>query len=129
LESAAGIVPVVSIFLSIVLVALSVAQFLAATKQRISADRAAQLAGEAGKEAKVAKDEAGRARDEARSALELFRTSIKLMLEYDAASPSIALESADLGKAAKVRQKLEEFAVPDEKDRKKWLESQSLKKN
>ena len=134
LESAAGFVSVVSIVVSIVLVALSWGQLLLskeqfheATEQRKSADRAHESAADANAQAKAAQREAVRARDEARNALQLVRTSVKLMLEKDAASPRLLLQSADTVKENRARQELEVFAVPDEKERQKWLESLKTK--
>ena len=130
LESGAPTISVVSIILSIVLVILSWLQFREATKQRISADRAVQSAGDAltqalkaSAEAKVATVEAQRARDETRNTVEHLRTNIKLVLEMQYLTPSIVRSSYDPVKVGKVRQKLEEFAVPNEQEREKWLES------
>lgn len=137
LETTAAFVPVISMVLSISLVSLSWLQFLEATKQRNSVDRAAQSATDALRQAAVAKAEvlrattesnkaklaAERARDEARNSLENLRSNIKLLLEMDELTPKIVEESYDSVKAGKVRRKLEEFAVPDEKEREKWLKS------
>jgi hypothetical protein len=137
LESATAFITVFSMILSIVLVALSWMQFLEATKQRNSADRAIQSAEDALKqaiaareevlnvsaEAKMAKVEAERARDETRNTAENLRTNIKLVLEMEHLTPAIVTEAYDPVRVGKVRQKLEEFAVPNEKERKKWLES------
>jgi hypothetical protein len=137
LASVASFISVVSMILSIALVTLSWLQFQEATKQRKSADRAVQSADnalsqadsakkgvlKANVEAKVAKVEAERARDEARNAVEHIRTNIKLVLEMEHLTPTLVLESYDPVRVGRVRQKLEEFAVPDEKERKKWLKS------
>ena len=137
LESAAAFVSVISMVLSIALVTLSWLQFREATKQRNSADRAVQSANEALKQAAAAKTEvlrattesnnakvaAERARDEAKNGLEHLRSNVRLMLEMDQLTPKLVLESYDPAKAGKVRRKLEEFAVPDSKERKKWLDS------
>lgn len=137
LESVAGFISVISIILSIALVTLSWLQFREATKQRNSADRAVQSAGDALKqastaredvlkanaEAKVARVEAERARDETRNTVEHLRTNIKLLLEIEHLTSKIVWESYDPVRVGRVRQKLEEFAVPNEKERKKWIES------
>lgn len=137
LESAAAFITVFSMILSIALVTLSWLQFREATKQRNSADRAVQSASEAlrqaaaaradvfkaSKESNIAKVAAEQARDEARNTVEHLRSNVKLMLEMDQLTPKLVLESYDPIKVGKVRRKLEEFAVPNEKERKKWLES------
>jgi hypothetical protein len=139
LESAAGVISIVSMILSIFLVTLSCFQFIEATKQRNAADLVVQSARDAqrqaaaaredalkaNEEAKVAKNEAELARDETRNAVELLRTNIKLLLEMERLTPKLVLESYDPVRVKRVRQKLEEFAVPNEKERKKW--SGSLK--
>ena len=134
LESVASVISsvisVVSIILSIVLVTLSWMQFKEATKQRISADLALsqveavrEVVLKTNEEAKMAKVEAQRARDETRNTVEHLRSNIKLMIEMDHLTPKIVDESYDPVRVGKVRQKLEEFAVPNEKERKKWIES------
>ena len=87
------------------------------------ATNASRVALKASAEAKVAKVEAERARDETRNTVEHLRTNIKLVLEVDHLTPKLVLNSYDSVRVEKVRQKLEEFAVPNEKERKKWLES------
>jgi flagellar biosynthesis component FlhA len=109
LESAAAFITVFSMILSIFLVILSWLQFMEATTQRNSADKAAHLAEQA--------------RDEARNNVENLRSNVKLMLEIDLLTPKLVLESYDRTKVDKVRRKLEEFAVPNEKEREKWLKA------
>jgi hypothetical protein len=130
LESVGGWISVVSMILSIALVTLSWLQFHEATKQRNSADRAVQLADTARKhamkaneEAEVGKVEAERARDETRNTVEHLRTNIKLILEMERLTQGIVMESYDPVRVGRVREKLEEFAVPNEQERKKWLKS------
>ena len=130
LESIVPFINVGSIILSVALVSLSGLQFREANKQRNSADRAVQSAGDALKQADAARvdaqqanAEAKMARDEARDAVELLRTNIKLMLELEYLTPNILSESYDPVRAGRVRQPLEKFAVPNEKERKKWRES------
>ncbi len=137
LASVVSFISVVSMALSIALVTLSWLQFQEATKQRKSADGAVQSADnalrqaasasegvrKANEEAKIAKDKAERARDEAQNAVKHLRTNIKLMLEMEHLTPKVLLPTYDRSKARKVLQELEEFAVPNEKERKKWLES------
>ncbi len=137
LESITTFITVVSMILSIALVTLSWLQFREATKQRNSADKAVHLAEDAltqvktaredvvkaNAEAKAAKVAAERARDETRNTVEHLRTNVKLLLEMDHLTPKLVLQSYDPVRVGRVRQKLEEFAVPNEKERKKWLES------
>jgi hypothetical protein len=106
----------IGLLVSAALLMLSWGQFSEATKQRKSADEAFRLAN-------VAKIEAEQARDETRKTVEHLRTNIKLLLEMEHLTPAIVLESYDPVKVGRVRQKLEEFAVPDEKERKNWLKS------
>jgi hypothetical protein len=137
LESFAAFISVASMILSIALVTLSWLQFLEATKQRNLADTAVKSAANAQRQAaaasedvlkatmesKVAKEAAERARDETRNTVENLRTNIKLLLETEHLTPNLVAESYDPIRVGKVRQKLEEFAIPNEKERKKWLES------
>jgi len=137
LESVASFVGIASIILSIALVTLSWFQFREATRQRNSADKAVMSASDALRQATVARAdilkvtaetkaaqmEAERARDETRNNLESLRANTRLLLEMDHLTPKIVMKLSDYAKAEKVRKKLEEFAVPDVKERKKWLES------
>lgn len=137
LASVSGFISVVSMVLSVALVTLSWLQFQEATKQRKSADRAVQSADNAlrqataagadvlraNAESNIAKGAAERARDEARNTVEHLRSNIKLMLEMEHLTPAIVTEAFDPVRVGKIRRKLEEFAVPNEKERKKWLES------
>lgn len=125
------------IYISILLVILSFLQLREATKQRNSADKAVQAASDALKvassgakeadkaksEAKTAKDEAERARDEAKNTVNHLRTNVRLFLEMEQLTPVIVDEKYNPEKVRKVRQKLEEFAVPNEGERTKWLKS------
>jgi type II secretory pathway pseudopilin PulG len=123
LEAGAGVISVISILLSIALVTLSWKQFQEATKQRKSADKAVQSADNALRQAAAAREDVLRARDEIRNTVEHLRTNIKFMLEVDYLTPKLLVEKHDPVRVGKDRQKLEEFAVPNEKERKKWLES------
>jgi hypothetical protein len=73
--------------------------------------------------ARIALRQAEQARDEAREGVDYLRSNVKLMLEMDRLTPKLVLESYDTAKVEKVRRKIEEFAVPDRNERKKWLES------
>ncbi len=147
LASSSGFINVLSIIVSIVLIVLAVLQYQQAYKQRYSADLAMKQADDAFRQAnalkedvialkedviraitdaKVAKIEVDRANVEIRNNKEELRNFTKLFLEMEALTPSILDESYDPVRAGKVRQKLEEFAIPDEKERKKW--QKSLKK-
>jgi hypothetical protein len=75
------------------------------------------------REASAAKDQAEGARDETLKTVEHLRGNIKLVLEMRYLTPSLLLEKYDRAREQSVRQKLEEFAVPDPNERKKWLES------
>lgn len=138
LESVTAFISVVSMILSLALVTLSWLQFHEAIKQRNSADKAVQSASDALRqataaagdalkaksEAKIAKDEAERARDETQNTVDNLRGNIKLLLEKEYLTPTLVDESHyDPEKVRRVLQKLEEFAVPNENERKKWLKS------
>ena len=130
LESGAPLITVVPIILSIILVIFSWMQFLEAKEQRKSADKAVNeakaattTAQKASAKAEEAQGAAEQARDETRNTVENLRTNIKLLLEMEHLTPKLVLESYDPIKVGKVREKLEEFAVPDENERKAWLES------
>ena len=116
LQSGAPLITVVSLVLSIVLVILSWLQFNAATKQWTAADKASA-------EARDAKQSAEQARDEARKTIDLLRTNVRFMLERDYLTPKLLLTPSDIKGAERVSRKLEEFAVPDERERREWLES------
>ena len=105
-------------------------QFIEAKEQRKSAGRALEQAeaarGDALKAsagAREAKLSAEQASSEAQKAVANLRTNTKLLLEMDYLTPKLVLESYDPARVKGVRQKLEEFAVPDENERKMWLES------
>lgn len=115
------VITVISIVLSIALVTLSWLQFNAATKQWAAADKASA-------EARDAKQSAEQARDEARKTIDLLRKNVRFMLERDYLTPKLALSQSDFAGAERVSRKLEEFAVPDEKDRRAWLESLKQRK-
>jgi len=111
------------------MMAIAFQQLREATKQRSLASEAREeavsarnSASEANKKAIVAQAEAEQARDETRNTVEHLRANIKLMLEMEHLTPTITM-IFDSSRVEKVRQKLEEFAVPDEKERKEWLES------
>jgi len=109
--------------LSIALVILSWLQFNAATRQWAAADNALRQAEKASAEARDAKQSAEQARDEARKTVELLRMNVRFMLERDYLTTKLITESSDVAGAERVSRKLEEFAVPDEKERREWLES------
>lgn len=115
-QSIVGLISVLSLLLAMGVLAFSWQQFREAQKQRISAN-------EALRQVLAVKEEAEQARDEARNAVENLRTNIKLLLEMEHSSHGLLLTSSDPVRAEKARQKLEEFAVTSEKERKKWLES------
>ncbi len=115
-ESVVAFIRVISIILSIALVTLSWLQFHEATKQR-------NLAENALREATAASVKAEQARDEIQNTVEHLRANVKLLLEVDYLTPKLVTSAYDPVKVRKVHQKLEEFAVPDEKERKKWRES------
>ena len=148
LEAVDGLARVVSISVSVFLVVaafcqvwLALAQLDEATKQRESADRAFRVADDASTKAQdastradvastraaAAKGAAEQARDEARRTLESLRTMVKLQLDKDAAEPKLLLTGADTVKAGRASEELEKFAVPDENERKRWLESRKTK--
>lgn len=116
IESAASFITIFSMILSIALVTLSWLQFREATRQRTSAESATRSAMDA-------LSKAEQARDEARNTVELLRTNVKLSLEIDKLTPKLLIEEHDPARVEKVRRKLEEFAVPNEKEREKWLDS------
>jgi hypothetical protein len=137
LELAAFITPIISIALSIFLVGLSWMQFREAVKKTHLADTVVQSAQSAERQAAVAKEEASKssiqaadaskeakqARDESRDAVEHLRTNVKLLLEMDHLTPKLVLSPYDPVRVGRVRQKLEQFAVPDDEQRKIWLKS------
>ncbi len=107
--------------------------FKRADKALIEADKALKQANtlregliKASTDAEVAKIEVERANVEIRNNKEELRYFTKLFLEMEALTPSMLDESYDPVRVGKVRQKLAEFAIPDEKERKKW--QKSLKK-
>ena len=53
----------------------------------------------------------------------IFGPTLNFCSKLEHLTPKLVLESYDPIKVGKVREKLEEFAVPDENERKAWLES------
>jgi len=98
-------------------------QFSEAAKQRKAADNALKQAEIAMEVSLRAGASAEHARDEARKTIELLRMNVRFMLERDYLTTKLITESSDVAGAERVSRKLEEFAVPNEKERKEWLES------
>jgi hypothetical protein len=123
LESFPPLLSIISIMLSVALVSLSIMQFLEAREQRESASQALENALKASAKAEEATSTAEQARDETRKTFEQFRANIKLLLELEHLTTKLVTDHSNIEEKEKAVQKLEEFAVPNEKERRDWLET------
>jgi soluble cytochrome b562 len=103
-------------------------QFLEAKEQRESASQALENARQASAKAEEASSTAEQARDETRKTVEQFRTNIKLLMEMEHLTDKLVTSQSNIEEQKKVIKKLEEFAVPNEKERRDWLETLGKKR-
>jgi hypothetical protein len=123
LESFPSLASIVSVLVSIALVTLAAMQLNEAKEQRKSASQALENALQASVRAEEAKVTAEQARDETRKTVEQFRTNIKLLMEMEHLTDKLVTSESNTEEQQKVIKKLEEFAVPNEKERRDWLET------